>query len=358
MLAEYFPVFMVIESTENRAIKPFPELSKDSIDRFPQEFDDYYSDNFKARNQLLKFNSKIKYHWFNIPPFSGKAFLGRQGWMYAIEDEMDLYLGNNIFSKDTLLRFIEVVNYRKHILDSIGCKYYLVIVPVKASVYPEYIPFSKRKTGQSTLTDQIITALNYETDVHVIDLRDELVKYKHEHRVFDKTDTHWNEYGGYVAYHKIMEELSKDFPAIASIDISEFKIEPVKTEGKNLTNMMGIIDGTNEIEITCRPIFDKSAKTGQKSNYPVPGYFPYKKRYEQVFVTPVESRPKLLAIHDSYGFTLIPFLNEHFIKSVFIFDGWQHALNAPILYNEKPDIFLQLVSEPLLPNIPKNSKKP
>ncbi len=66
MLAEYFPVFRVIESTENRAIKPFPELSKDSIDRFPQEFDDYYSDNFKARNQLLKLNSKIKYHWFNI----------------------------------------------------------------------------------------------------------------------------------------------------------------------------------------------------------------------------------------------------------------------------------------------------
>jgi len=178
-------------------MKSLSDLYEISLDSFPGEFDDYYSDNFKARNYLLKLNSKIRYQLFNIPPYSGKAFLGRQGWMYSIKDEMDLYLGNNHFNEDTLMRFIEIINYRKHLLDSINCKYYLVIIPIKASVYPEYIPLSKRKTGQTTLTDQVVKSLNMSSDVQVIDLRDDLIAHKHDHRVFNKIDNHWNEYGGW-----------------------------------------------------------------------------------------------------------------------------------------------------------------
>jgi hypothetical protein len=63
-------------------------------------------------------------------------------------------------------------------------------------------------------------------------------------------------------------------------------------------------------------------------------------------------------IHDSFGSTLIPFFNEHFSKSVYIFDGWQHAFNEEIVLNEKPDIYIQLVVESLLPNISKNARKP
>ena len=352
------PEYKVMEETENRAFKSLPVFDITKPDDFPKAFDDYYSDNFSFRNQLLKLNSKIKYHWFDLPPFAGKAFIGRQGWMYTIKDEMDHYLGKTVFSSDTLNRFIEIINYRKHILDSIGCKYYFAIVPIKTTVYPEYLPLSKSVDEQVTLTDQLISILGNDSNIRVIDLRDILIQQKGALNLFHKTDNHWNEYGAYFAYKAIMEAISNDFPGLESDELSDFKIETVEVPGKNLTQLMGIYEEVNELEVICKPSFITKAKKGEKHNYQVPEYFPFKNSYERVFVTDDSKKPKILVIHDSFGSALIPFLIEHFSKSVFIFDAWQHNLNESILFNEKPDIYIQLVSESLLPNIPKNAKKP
>jgi hypothetical protein len=155
-----------------------------------------------------------------------------------------------------------------------------------------------------------------------------------------------------------MKTISKDYPDLQPVDLSQFKIERVETEGKMLTRMMGIFEGVKEIDIRLKPKFDGKARVGVESSYKPPAYFPYKNAYETVYINSNTNKPKLLVIQDSFGSTLEPFLSEHFSKSVFIFDGWQHNLNEKILLNEKPDIFIQLVSESLLPNIPENAKKP
>jgi len=355
-VAEVFPVFPVVANTENRALKSLPEFSIDTMDSFPVEFDEYYSDHFTLRNLMLKLNSKIQFHWFNLAPHRGKAFIGKQGWMYLIKDEMELYEGKNIFTKDKIQRFVDVVNYRKHILDSLNSKYYLVVIPIKATVYPEFLPLSKSNPGSFTLTDQVVEALSRESAVKVIDLRDTLRNHKNEQPLFYKTDNHWNEYGAFIAYRAIMEVMTKDFPRLKVRELSDFKVDTIETNGKGLTNMMGLIDEVNEKEITLTPRFQKKAVEGEKSQYPVPDYFPYKNAWEQVYVTGDSSLPKLLVIRDSFGGALIPFLDDHFSKSVFIFDGWQHNLNEEILYHEKPDIYIQLVVEALLINLPENSK--
>ena len=172
------------------------------------------------------------------------------------------------------------------------------------------------------------------------------------------TDNHWNEYGAYVAYKNIMESFSKEFPELLPVDISDFIIESRETKGKNLTNLLGIPDGVTEQEINLKPKFNRIAIEGKKSNYQPPSYFPYKDSYEQIYETKNVEQLKLLVIQDSFGATLIPFLSEHFNKSVYIFDAWQHAFNEDIVLKEKPDIYLQLVVESLLPNIAKSSKRP
>jgi len=354
LVGDFIPIFPVMESLENRAMKDAPSINTNELDKFPSEFDEYYTDNFVLRNQLLKLNGYIKYNWFNIPPNTDKAFIGLEGWMYAIKDEMDHYMGKTIFTQDTLERFAEIIEYRKHFLDSLNCKYYLVIVPIKASIYPEYLPFSKRVSDQSTLSDQIVNELSEYPDINLIDLRGELINHKEEERLFHKTDNHWNEYGGYIAYRYIMERISHDFPELKPYDISKFKIDTIETEGKVLTNLMGIPGGVTEQEILCTPMFDKLAFKGEKNNYPVPNYFPYKNSYERVYETNNPNLPKLLVIQDSFGTTLMPFLSEHFSKSVFIFDAWQHELHKEIVLKEKPDIYIQLVLESLLPNISEN----
>jgi len=97
---------------------------------------------------------------------------------------------------------------------------------------------------------------------------------------------------------------------------------------------------------------------GEECNYPVIRGFPYTAEYEIVYTITNDSLPTMLMIRDSFGKTIIPFLNEHFSKSVYIFDGWHHGFNEDIVLNEKPDIFIQLILESFIPNVYKHAKEP
>ncbi len=347
------------KNTENRALKTLPKFDVSFLDKFPVEFDEYYSDNFNLRNQFIAFNSKLKYNIFNKPPIEGKAFIGYDGWMYLVKDEMDLYYGNTVAKSNELANYYNIFRYRKKFLDSIGCKYYVVIAPAKASVYPEFLPLSKRKSIEKTLTDQIVSLLDTVTGITVIDLRADLNKAKNRDiRMYHKTDNHWNEYGSYIAYEAIINSLSVDFPNLIPMPISKFNIETVEAEGMGLTNMMGIYDGVYEDKIMCKPNFKRKSKKGEKNNYPVVHGFPYTAQYEIVYTVNNNNLPNMLMIRDSFGAPLIPFLSEHFNKSVYIFDGWHHWLNEDIVINERTDIYLQVVVESFIPNITKNAKKP
>ncbi|HJN05747.1 MAG TPA: hypothetical protein QF480_03955 [Bacteroidales bacterium] len=346
------------EIRENRALKLKPELDWSDIDNFPEEFDKYYTDNFDFRNQFLLFNSRLKIQLFNVPPVNSKAIIGDDGWMYLIKNMKDVYLGKNIADTNKLKRYSDIFNYRKKYLDSIGCAYYIVIAPVKTSVYPEYLPLSQRNLPQTSLTDQLINLLDTIEELNIVDLRPIFRDSKGDIRMYHKTDTHWNAYGSYVAYKAIMNVISIDFPELIPHSISKYKIDSIDVKGMNLTSILGIYHGIFENKITCEPTFKKKSKEGQKRNYPVYEWFRFKSEYEQVFTTENDSLLKLMLVRDSFGKAIMPFLSEHFSESVYIFDGWHHDLNEDIVINEKPDIFVQLVLESQIPYLYKSAKKP
>lgn len=346
------------ENKENRTLKSKPIFNVNGLDYFPHAFDEYYTDNFNLRNQLLSLNSKIKFHISGVPPIVGKAFFGKDGWMYVVDDHMDTYLGKTVVDNYKLKEYYEIINYRKKVLDSIGCKYYVVVVPIKTSVYPEFLPLSKRIDNRQTLTDQFVNLVDTMNGVNLIDLRKSLKNAKGGVRLFYKTDNHWNQYAGYVAYKDIIKTISDDYPGFISDKIVDVKIDSTKIKGKALTYMMGIYDGIYENEITCKIISNKKSREGIKANYTPPKSFPYPYVYEQVYVNENDTLPKLLFIRDSFGDMVMPFISEHFSKSVYIFDAWQHELNRDIVMSEKPDIYIQFILEMFIPNIYNNAKEP
>ena len=123
MVDSVFHFIPEVKNTENRAFSTMPKFELPLHDSFPGAFDECYSDNFDLRNQFLWFNSKLRFQLFSIPPVAGKAFIGRNGWMYLVKNEMDTYLGNNLADENKLTRYYDIFSYRKNFLDSIGCKY-------------------------------------------------------------------------------------------------------------------------------------------------------------------------------------------------------------------------------------------
>lgn len=347
-----------VEINENRSIKKEPEFDIANLDAFPSDFDEYYTDNFDLRNQLLRLNSNLKLNMLNVLPVDGEAFIGSDNWMYLVKDEMDIYLGNNLANENELQEYYDIFMYRKNFLDSIGCKYYVVIAPIKISVYPEYVPLSKRADDQETLTDQIVSLLDTVSGISIIDLRKPLINAKGGVRLFHKTDNHWNEFGSYFGYMEIMKELQKDFPQLVINELPKFKIDSIEIEAMTLANMMGIYDDIKEQKITCSLSVKRLSYIGEKSHYSVPKNFPYVSSHEMVYRVDNDSLPRMMMIRDSFGKTVIPYLSEHFSKSTYIFDGWLHRLNEEIVINEHPDIYIQMMVESFLPNLHDHAKNP
>jgi len=83
--------------------------------------------------------------------------------------------------------------------------------------------------------------------------------------MFHKTDNHWNDYGGFVAYEAIMNTLSVDFPELTKSSISDYIIDSTIVDGFKLTNMMGIYDGIFENKINVQTGCHKKKQKSRKA---------------------------------------------------------------------------------------------
>lgn len=358
MADSFFNFIPIEEVKENRVLRSKPELDINSLDKFPGLFDKYYNDYFEIRNQYLILNSWLKFQLMGVAPVRKKAVIGEDGWMYSLKMIRNVYLGNNKVDDDELNEYYKIFNYRKNFLDSINCKYYFVLAPVKLTIYPEYLPISNYVPNQPSLSDQIVALLDSMQGPTLLDLRPVLKQAKGDIRLFNKTDTHWNDYGSLLAYEAIMQILSKDFPNLLPHKISEYSVDTVKGKGMNILDMLGIYHPVYENKILCKPNSFKDQSRKEKNRYVAPEWFSLKKEYEFVYSNDNDSLPKLLMIRDSFARTVIPYLKEHFSESVYIFDTWHHDFNEDIVIQEKPDIFIQFIVESQLPSIYKFSKRP
>lgn len=349
-----FPVFDV---DENRKMSELPSFSLSEYSEYPDDFNDYYTDNFILRNQFLVFNSYFKSNALNSAPINTKAIIGKDGWMFSLDNLKKVHFAKDVLNDKQLNRFYNIFKYREKFLDSIGCVYYVVIAPVKSTIYPDKIPSYYGKPADTTLTDQVIDLLDTVAGIRLIDLREPLKVGKKYIRTYHKTDTHWNYYGSFIAYNEIAKSLSNDFSMIKPMKRDDYIFDSIVEDGMNLKRSLGLYHDVNEVSVTFKPKFEVAAKKGSSRNYPSPK-FSLSYEYERVYTTSNDSLPKLLMIRDSFARTVLPFLNEHFSESVYIFDNWHHEFNQDIVLKEKPDVFIQLILESQLKYMYNNSKKP
>jgi len=148
----FIDFFPDVKIDENRKIKDKPIFDIHNLEIYPIEFDEYYTDNFTLRNELLYFNSRFKIDILKTPPVK-KALLTSDNWMYSFANLESVYLGKDLATQAELSRFYNIFNYRKNLLDSINCSYYIVIAPVKSTIYPEHIDNYYGTESDSNLTE-------------------------------------------------------------------------------------------------------------------------------------------------------------------------------------------------------------
>jgi alginate O-acetyltransferase complex protein AlgJ len=334
---------------EKRALTPPPtfSLARYSTTRFIEQLRSYLADNFGFRGVLVKWNARLNARTLAVSP-SPSVIMGKNGWLYyAGELIIEDYRCQKPFTETELQQWTLLLERRQKWLQQRGARYIFIVAPNEHTIYPESLPSYITRLRDTSRLDQLLAYTKAHSSVPAIDLRPALFAAKAKERVYQKTDTHWNERGAFAAYQELFNTLGVWFPALQALHREQFENTTTTGPGGDLANMMGMVDVYHEEILGLRPLEPRRARMSSWSTERLMGLDSHPRQVKESEIT--GSRlPCLIMLHDSFGEGLMPFIAEHFSRGVYISEAM--GFEESILKNEKPDLVIQEITERYLWN--------
>jgi alginate O-acetyltransferase complex protein AlgJ len=326
-------------SVEQRkmAARPDTSLILKSFPGYAAQFEQYYQDSFGLREQMIRWNNRLRLLLFAESPIPGVR-IGRDGWLfYANEWALEEYENVIPYKDRDLAKIKEITEERIHWLERRGMKLFILVAPEKATIYGEYLPPAIHRIGSQSRLDQLADYLRSDPGIEFIDPRDALFRAKQVQRLYHRTDTHWNGYGALIGYVTLMERIAHYFPAVRIPSAGDFMVSAAEGRGGDIARMLSLDDVIKEERITVAPKFTPRAVDGSRP-YPDPvDTAVYPGRGMVVKETKDPRLPKALVFRDSFASPLIPLLAESFQSTVFV---WTHDFLPELIEREKPDLII------------------
>ena len=321
------------KNEENRQLAEKPKF--DNTRQFKNDLEEYLKDHFKLKQLFTYLDAWVTLTFFKTSSQSQNVVLGKHQHMFpGTSPVMDDYRRLTSFSNQELQTIYTNLIERKVWLAKQNIPFLLVIAPMKQTVYEEYMGNGFVKGIGESRTTQLTNFLKSKSDLEVLDLRPALLKAKvdSESDLFYKYDMHWNQLGAYFGYQEIMKWVNTIDSTIRISNLTDFKIDTSFLANGDMAKSLLLHNKLQKRELRFSLIDSTS-----KRKY---DYYQGLINGEKWIVEGGEKR--LLMFRDSYGVQLIPFLSNHFEKSVFI---WDQIFDSGLILREKPDFVIQEVAE-------------
>ena len=322
-------------AAEKRELASFPafDASWRSFAAFGDGFTRWFEDHFGFRSTLVRWYGEGALFALGVSP-SAQVIMGRDGWLFYADDS-----GLEDYASETPLTPAELANWRTAIvgirdwLHMRGIAYVFTIAPDKHVIYPEAMPASIHRIGAQSRLDQVIAAVSA-AGVTVVDLRGALRAGKARERLYQKTDSHWNERGALIAYQQIVNAARAQLPGVtAPWTHDDFESGTTQREGMDLAAMMGLVRVLREEDLTLVPKHPRLAQVIEPQGA-------LTSDHEGRLVTEVAGSelPRAVVFRDSFFSQLAPFVSEHFSRTVYV---WQDDFDADVVLKERPNLVIQ-----------------
>ncbi|MEI9865249.1 MAG: alginate O-acetyltransferase [Limisphaerales bacterium] len=324
---------------ENRATTIFPklQLGKDGVQTYVAWLEAYFNDHFGCRKCLVQWHNGLRWSLFkeNNKNNSGKVLVGKQGWLFYTEEQMiDHYSGLLQFTPEELHGWQVLLEKRRDWLAQRGIAYLFVVTPDKHTIYPEELPRWVTKIHPQTKLDQFFAYMREHSTVPVLDLRPAVRDAKSVHPPYKKTDTHWNSFGGFIAYQKLV-------PALAHI-LPELKLEPMLLSSFVLTNRSeagGDLAGFLGSSMVESNFYSFIPKPGLRE-FPIKADHPLDPHITTT--TNAYANGSLIMFQDSFALAWFQFLGYHFNQVTYL---KRYDLDPARIEREKPNIVVSEMVE-------------
>ena len=274
-----------------------------------------------------------------------KTLIGKERWLiFTDEGSIDDYQHVNAFSEADLKRLQKDLDALNETLRQKGIRFLVVIPPNKNTIYPEYVPDEILVASAPSRYDQLTQYMRQHGKTQILDLRPALLEARKTRVVYLSKDTHWNDYGAFVAYQQIILALQADFPILEPHPLSDY--QPATEAGVvlDLAENMAAPDLVTD-DIVLSPLYNSQTSYFQEK---------HAGRRLTIGTNPNTALPKIVIYHDSFFNRLINWIGDHFQKSVFIpINSPPEIWNFSWIDSENPDIVILEFTERYIDQIPK-----
>jgi alginate O-acetyltransferase complex protein AlgJ len=270
----------------------------------------------------------------------GKVTYGRDGWLFLAEDSNDVFAqhcGTRRLSADDLERWVELAARRNELLAEHDCGYVLVIVPDSHSVYPEKLPPGTTHSPERPVHQLLAALREAATPARVLYPLEEMEAAKAAGLVCSRVDSHWTDFGAFVAYQRLMDELASLLPA-RRLTLHELAFLEMVGSGDLGNKLVPARLAMQPVTVFRYP----EAKTVYDNCVENTG---------SVVVTECRSAPptSCLLLGDSYSYSILKYLAESFGRLTFAHSA---RLDRRLLESARPDVVVNLMAERFVVEVP------
>jgi hypothetical protein len=307
-----------LENLEKRRLAERPAFSWSK--NYVKEFEAYFDDNFGFRNRLVNWGGAFKTKLFRSSKNPDLVMFGKDKWLFynrriGNTRMFKSYTRSNLLTQDTLKLLIKNWEERKEKYEAEGRKYLLAFWPNKHSIYPEYMSTNMKMQIRDTLSraDQILLQIRKNgSAVKLTDVRPNLLQEKKNQQVYHKFDSHWNDYGAFLAYQDFFIQNS-NYLGIEPKSVRDFDINWTDYYGGELIQLLGVQNKGFFNEQ--RPKFSIKENKDQIQELPIDGFpkLTVRTRNEHSGNT-----LKALIFRDSFTNSLEQFFSLHFYEVTYL----------------------------------------
>jgi hypothetical protein len=289
----------------------------------------------------------------------GAAEIGRDGWMFLgdiFNNNFSQAIGRRVLDDAEVARWTSVLTLQQQWLATRGIPSAFVVAPAKWSIYPEYLPQWTEGLHPVHSLDRLAAAAG---PLSMIDLRATLLEAKAQAATYSALDSHWTDYGAWVAWKQIATDLNRAIPALPMLNVPSLRGMSSVDGAGEFEGMLGI-SATNRVTTyeLSQPFSDAVIVAADGSVRPLPGGtrtdlldLPRMTRNDAA-----GNRLRVLILRDSTGNALSPFLQNAFHTTYQV----DHSFGVPkrrpnlagLVDQLHPDLVLWIMTERYLNESP------
>ena len=217
------------ESVENRSVTAPPAPAPgDLVDTdYYGAVTQYIKDTFPLRSEAVAADAEVDLLVGDSP--NPSVTLGDDGWLFYTST-----LQAPCLAETHATRAVDQVRLMHRVAAATGRSFAFMIVPDKATIYPEYVRDGSDNGCRETNRDLLLGAFaGGEPMPFVITLWSAIEAAKPENQQYFRTDTHWNDFGAAIGAEHLIETLQ---PGLWERE----HVVPAGTESKK-RDLMGLI---------------------------------------------------------------------------------------------------------------------